>query len=60
MHPRSVQPCSIGEVQGTAMPCGRDMLYCGYGRLYVVSSNRDGRGDPRPGDDRIYRLEPTG
>jgi quinoprotein glucose dehydrogenase len=24
--------------------------------LYLMSSNRDGRGDPRPGDDQIYRI----
>jgi len=28
------------------------------GRLWVSTSNRDGRGDPRPGDDRIVRFVP--
>lgn len=26
------------------------------GALYILTSNRDGRGDPRPGDDHVYRL----
>ena len=48
---------------------GQERLYAGYGRLrdvvvgpdgavYLATSNRDGRGDPRPGDDRIVRLAP--
>jgi quinoprotein glucose dehydrogenase len=35
----------------------RDAVEGPDGRLYVLTSNRDGRGDPRPGDDHIYRLE---
>jgi quinoprotein glucose dehydrogenase len=29
------------------------------GVLYFLTSNRDGRSDPRPGDDHIYRVEST-
>ena len=28
------------------------------GALYALTSNLDGRGDPRPGDDRIIRITP--
>ncbi len=35
----------------------RDVVAGPDGALYVLTSNRDGRGEPRPGDDRIYRLE---
>ena len=35
----------------------RDVVAGPDGHLYVLTSNRDGRGSPRPGDDRIYRLE---
>ena len=29
------------------------------GGLYIATGNRDGRGAPRPGDDRIIRLMPA-
>ena len=28
------------------------------GALYVLTSNRDGRGSPEDGDDRVLRLSP--
>ena len=37
----------------------RDVVAGPDGHLYVLTSNRDGRGSPRPGDDRILRLERT-
>lgn len=29
------------------------------GALYLATSNRDGRGDPRSGDDRVLRVDPA-
>jgi glucose/arabinose dehydrogenase len=34
----------------------RDVVAGTDGALYVATSNRDGRGRPRPGDDRILRV----
>ena len=34
----------------------RDVVSGPDGALYVATSNRDGRGGPRPGDDRILRV----
>ena len=36
----------------------RTVVVTPEGRLWVTTSNRDGRGDPRPGDDRILLIEP--
>ena len=37
----------------------RDVVVGPDDRLYILTSNRDGRGSPGPGDDKIYRLEPA-
>lgn len=36
----------------------RDVVRGPDGALYLTTSNRDGRGTPRPGDDRILRVDP--
>jgi quinoprotein glucose dehydrogenase len=38
----------------------RDAVVGPDGALYVLTNNRDGRGAPQPGDDRILRLAPSG
>lgn len=36
----------------------RDVLVAPNGDIYIATSNRDGRGSPADGDDRIIRLTP--
>lgn len=36
----------------------RDVVQGPDGALYFLTNNTDGRGSPRPGDDRIYRISP--
>ena len=36
----------------------RDVLVAPNGDIYICTSNRDGRGSPTDGDDRIIRLTP--
>ncbi|MBI5101380.1 MAG: PQQ-dependent sugar dehydrogenase [Nitrospirae bacterium] len=36
----------------------RDVVEGPDGALYFLSNNRDGRGSPKQGDDRIYRIVP--
>jgi quinoprotein glucose dehydrogenase len=38
----------------------RDVVEGPDGALYILTSNRDGRGTPRADDDHIYRLVPIG
>lgn len=37
----------------------RDVCISPAGDVYLAVSNRDGRGTPKPGDDRIIRLRPS-
>jgi glucose/arabinose dehydrogenase len=36
----------------------RDVVEGPDGAIYFLTNNRDGRGTPRPGDDKIYRILP--
>ncbi len=36
----------------------RDVVEGPDGALYLLTNNRDGRGTPQPGDDKIYRIVP--
>jgi glucose/arabinose dehydrogenase len=36
----------------------RDVVQGPDGALYFLTNNRDGRGTPQPGDDKIYRIVP--
>jgi quinoprotein glucose dehydrogenase len=38
----------------------RDVVQGPDGALYCLTNNRDGRGKPREGDDKIYRITPQG
>lgn len=38
----------------------RDVVEGPDGALYVLTNNTDGRGQPRPGDDRILKILPAG
>jgi glucose/arabinose dehydrogenase len=38
----------------------RDVAVGPEGAVYFLTNNRDGRGIPREGDDRIYRMTPSG
>ncbi|MCS7176858.1 MAG: PQQ-dependent sugar dehydrogenase [Candidatus Kapabacteria bacterium] len=50
----------ITEVIPYALGVGRlrDVLVTPQGRVFLSTSNRDGRGTPRPGDDKIVELVP--
>lgn len=37
----------------------RDVVVAPDGALWILTNNTDGRGDPRPGDDRIVRIAPA-
>jgi glucose/arabinose dehydrogenase len=49
-RPRSLLSGTYGRL--------RTVVRTPSGGLWLATSNRDGRGEPRPGDDRIVRLAP--
>lgn len=46
------------KVAGVEVGRIRDVFQGPDGALYIMTSNRDGRGKPVVGDDKIYRLQP--
>lgn len=67
---RSLHRVSFESPQGRTVATHDVLLQTQFGRLravaegpdgtlYLTTSNRDGRGDPVPTDDRILRLRPT-
>lgn len=55
-----LDPSKIDQVQYLFQDWGRIRnVYEGKdGTLYIMTNNRDGRGNPKKGDDKIYRLTP--
>ncbi len=53
-NPRTVT--SFETLYGSAYGRLRDVVEGPDGALYILTSNRDGRGSPRPEDDRVLRL----
>lgn len=49
---------SYGKIDGISVGRVRDVVEGPDGYIYFATSNRDGRGSPRAGDDKIYRLVP--
>jgi glucose/arabinose dehydrogenase len=60
----------IVDASNPALVASQEIVLAGQGRLrdvepgpdgclYVLTTNRDGRGAPRPGDDRVLRLCPS-
>lgn len=45
------------KIAGISVGRIRDVFQGPNGELYIMTSNRDGRGKPAAGDDKIYRLQ---
>jgi glucose/arabinose dehydrogenase len=52
------QVVSYGKLDGVSVGRVRDVVQAPDGLIYFSTSNTDGRGKPREGDDKILRLAP--
>jgi aldose sugar dehydrogenase len=55
---KTVQNVNYQKLEGIDAGRIRDVVQSPEGKLYFLTSNRDYRGTPKPGDDKIYQLVP--
>jgi quinoprotein glucose dehydrogenase len=54
------EPYQIASIDRLNVSVGRvrDVVEAADGSIYFTTSNRDGRGEIRSGDDKVYRITP--
>lgn len=57
-HPKKIERWFSSVYDGGKYGRIRDVVEGRDGALYFLTNNRDGRGTPRSGDDKIYRITP--